>query len=184
MMFEVHGFDCKACQSFSCRCLLSSNMQRNWYAVAKLDPEGKKAIDTGTTEALMQYLKGLEDEVIAKGLKREFGDERRSYRVFVRNSTAVAGSSVIGDGIRLGPWINEDHCSMRCIEGTDPEVIANRVAFIEKTPRVRVARAVDPFEDWKGWHEGEKGCGHECGQYAPSREWCDEQLKLLGYEFI
>lgn len=177
MMFAVY-----ATRHGEISCHQLGHRQHNWYSVAELDPAGQKAISAGTPEALEQYLHKLEDDLITKGLKREFRDEHSSYRVFARESQAVKGASFIGKGVRLGPWINEDHCSMRCIEGTNPEIIANRVAFIEKTPRVRVARAESEFDDWKGWHEGPKGCGQECGRYAPSREWCDEQLKLLGYE--
>ena len=40
-------------------------------------------------------------------------------------------------GIRLSPWITvHDFCATRVIEGTDPADIGNRIAFIEKTPRV------------------------------------------------
>lgn len=183
MMFEVYASDCKICRSMSCRCLSSGNVQRNWYAVAELDPAGKAAIAAGTPDALESYLEELKSELLSGERKREFGDDRRSYRVFVRKSTAVAGESFIGKGVKLSEWINEDHCSMRCIEGSDSSIVANRVAFIEKTPRVRVARADDPNDDWKGWHQGPKGCSDEYGRYAPSREWCDEQLKALGYEF-
>ena len=72
------------------------------------------------------------------------------------------------------------HCAMRCIAGTDPAEVGNRVAFIEKTPRVRIA----PFSeegDWKNWEEGPKGRAPEYGQYAPSRQWCDARLAELGY---
>ena len=81
----------------------------------------------------------------------------------------------------LSPWIAvEGHCATRVYAGTDPDVIANRVAFIEKTPRVRVNpfTAVDDFLNWSG---GPKGCGEECGNYTPSREWCDQELVKMGY---
>lgn len=182
MMFEVYASDCKVCHSLSCHCRFSSNVKQNWYDVAAIDPAGKAAIAQGTADALETYLRDLESELQSGERKREFSDEKRSYRVFIRKSRAIAGESLTGKGIKLSQWINEDHCSMRCIEGTDPEVVANRVAFIEKTPRVRVARAESPSNDWQGWHEGPKGCSEEYGRYAPSREWCDEQLKMLGYE--
>jgi hypothetical protein len=73
---------------------------------------------------------------------------------------------------KLSAWINVEHCSTRVLFGTDPEVVKNRVAFIEKTPRVLINGE---------WVSGNKGSGQECGRYQPSRDWCDEQLKALGY---
>ena len=83
-------------------------------------------------------------------------------------------------GFKLSEWTMYDHCSFRYIEGTDPNKIENRVAFIEKTPRVRVK----PFEikdDWKGWMQGPKGHDPELGKYQPSRDWCDAELIKMGY---
>ena len=92
----------------------------------------------------------------------------------------------------LTPWIPSpvsDHCSMRCIVGTsqDPPY---RVAFIEKTPRVRVK-----FDDgdMSAWESGPKGTGgpvtpdntaEQQGIYGydpESRAWCDQRLRELGY---
>lgn len=74
----------------------------------------------------------------------------------------------------------------RAKEGTDPSLVANRVAFIEKTPRVRIrgywGGPDDPVarsEDWKSWAEGSKGDGPTD---ESSRDWCDKMLVLLGYE--
>lgn len=33
-------------------------------------------------------------------------------------------------------------------------------------------------ESW--WHAGPKGRGEECGQYQPSRDWCDATLRRFG----
>ncbi len=61
--------------------------------------------------------------------------------------------------------------------------LANRVAFIEKTPRVRV-EPLDPqagsssLDDHIHWRSGPKGSN--CLDPA-SRAWCDEQLHALGY---
>lgn len=84
------------------------------------------------------------------------------------------------EGIPVSEWLDEDHASMRVIAGSDPSIIANRVAFIEKTPRVRVG-PWEEFECGKNWFEGPKGCAPEYGKYQPSRDWCDEQLLQLGY---
>ena len=84
--------------------------------------------------------------------------------------------------MKLSVWVMEGHCSMRYVLGTDREEIENRVAFIEKTPRVRVATYDgDWFKDYKNWREGPKGCAPEYGQYQPSRDWCDARLIEMGY---
>lgn len=80
-------------------------------------------------------------------------------------------------GVRVGPWTTEKHCAMRALAGTDPAQIENRVAFIEKTPRV-LHNGV--------WVQGPKGRGGEDGEeqtygfYPPSREWCDAYLVRHG----
>jgi hypothetical protein len=58
---------------------------------------------------------------------------------------------------RLSDWIVVDeYCATRVIEGTDPDVVANRVAFIEKTPRVCVGDSTEGFIEvssapWEPW---------------------------------
>ena len=100
--------------------------------------------------------------------------------------------------MKLSPWIDEDHCSMRVVAGTDPKIAANRIAFIEKTPRVRILAGyygVERNDDLLKhnisvcsvgenniWISGRKGNGQECGKYAPSRKWCDDMLILFGHE--
>ena len=84
-------------------------------------------------------------------------------------------------GIRLSPWMpatDEEYCSMRIIEGTDPKVEANRVAFIEKTPRVRALAVYSGDDDWKNWHQGWKG---DDGWHPEAQGWCDTHLVALGY---
>jgi hypothetical protein len=71
-----------------------------------------------------------------------------------------------------------DYCSMRIIEGTDPEVVTNRVAFIEKTPRVRALNSFDGNDDWKNWHQGWKG---DDGWDPVAQGWCDTHLVTMGY---
>jgi len=84
--------------------------------------------------------------------------------------------------MKLSAWVMQDHCSMRYIVGTDPQQIENRFAFIEKTPRIRIASYTgDWLEDYKNWEEGPKGCAPEYGQYQPSRDWCDARLIEMGY---
>jgi len=81
--------------------------------------------------------------------------------------------------MKLSDWIIIDgYCATKVLEGTDHNNVENRVAFIEKSPRIRVA----PFngdEDWKNWKYGDKGS--EYGKDIESREWCDNELIKLGY---
>lgn len=84
--------------------------------------------------------------------------------------------------MKISAWVMQDHCSLRYVLGTDKEAIGNRVAFIEKTPRVRVAEFNGNWaEDQNNWLQGPKGCAPEYGQYQPSRDWCDAQLIEMGY---
>ena len=94
--------------------------------------------------------------------------------------------------MKLSPWIDVDHCSTRVLLGTDPQLVGNRVAFIEKSPRVRLSKDKYALETpnvigcreatHDGWIYGPKGSGEFCGRYQPSRDWCDGMLTLLGYE--
>lgn len=92
--------------------------------------------------------------------------------------------------MKTTPWIVKDgYCAMRCIEGTDSTKIENRVAFIEKTPRIRITPWTgDMLTDWKSWLEGPKGSGGgepskdlTYGFDPCSRAWCDEQLIARGF---
>jgi hypothetical protein len=91
--------------------------------------------------------------------------------------------------MKTTPWIIEDgYCALRCIDGTDSTKLENRVAFIEKTPRIRVHAFTDSSTDWKNWREGPKGSGGgdpaedlTYGYDPRSRAWCDEQLLARGY---
>lgn len=85
--------------------------------------------------------------------------------------------------------------AFRMVVGGDPENIADRVAFVEKTPRVRIRddslgvyhgtydddtpyteRRWPEFLDWCSGHKGD-GCDD-----PESRAWCDRMLVALGYE--
>ena len=80
----------------------------------------------------------------------------------------------------VGPWTLCEGGVYRALIDRNGEVIANRVAFIEKTPRVRIRSAsLGEFEkDHLNWASGCKGDGPE-DQW--SRAWCDEALELFGY---
>lgn len=89
---------------------------------------------------------------------------------------------VSGQPVELSEWIViSGYCATRVVKGTDPDVIANRVAFIEKTPRVKIGEE---------WVSGPKGSGgHEdpekwklYGFDPDSRQWCDDRLIELGYK--
>lgn len=67
---------------------------------------------------------------------------------------------------------------MRYLAGTDPLQVRNRVAFIEKTPRIRVGPYTSESEDSKNWFPGYKG---DNGWDAVSQGWCDQHLLTLGY---
>lgn len=93
--------------------------------------------------------------------------------------------------MKLSNWIVVDgYCAARIIEGGDIDAVADRVAFIEKSPRVRTAPYSTFWADGKKWEVGPKGCGGNIeengetiyGYYQPSRDWCDEQLIEMGYE--
>ncbi len=96
---------------------------------------------------------------------------------------------------KLSPWIEIEEDiggakyitgAMRTYVGADPGRVCNRVAFIEKTPRIRIrsgdmhpATKYDP-EDHRNWAEGPfKGDGP---QDPESRKWCDKALVLFGHE--
>jgi hypothetical protein len=98
--------------------------------------------------------------------------------------------------IKVSDWIIIDgYCATRIIDGGDVKNVADRVAFIEKTPRVRIQSttigAEEPreFNNWEYGPKGSGGCGNPkvnnlYGFYQPSRDWCDKRLKELGYEIL
>lgn len=80
---------------------------------------------------------------------------------------------------KLTPWILRDGFAMRCISDTDQENIGNRVALIEKTPRVRVLPySNNGLYDSAAWLQGPQGTGPDD---ARAQIWCDQQLRNMGY---
>lgn len=87
---------------------------------------------------------------------------------------------------RVSPWIEIDGaiCRVRLL-GSIHE-LKDRVAFIEKTPRVRIRQYGLPYrdepeardKDFLNWCEGLKGEGPND---KASQAWCDEMLRTLGY---
>lgn len=97
------------------------------------------------------------------------------YRPLPLNAHYVAG-------LKVSPWVavpGSEYCSMRFLEGTDLNVVDNRVAFIEKTPRVRFLPASLLSEDWLNWHQGWKG---DDGWDEVAQGWCDTHLLAMGYD--
>lgn len=88
---------------------------------------------------------------------------------------------------KIGPWqMTADGCgAFRSWLGADPESIRDRVAFIEKTPRIRVrdaSRDNDDHTDYLNWASRQfKGDGPNDQE---SRDWCDAALKLFYPEYF
>jgi hypothetical protein len=96
--------------------------------------------------------------------------------------------------VKITTWMmTEDGCgAFRMKVGGNPNNIQDRVAFIEKTPRIRIrpghsTEHMSPISDdgWShydylNWAEAPfKGSGPESKE---SRDWCDSALVLFGYE--
>lgn len=92
----------------------------------------------------------------------------------------------------LSEWMVIDgYCATRVIRDGDVNNINDRVAFIEKTPRVRISKYKYGVELSEGagcrgqetdaWLSGDKGSS-EYGFDENSREWCDNMLVLLGWK--
>jgi len=89
---------------------------------------------------------------------------------------------------QLSDWIIiDDYCATRIIKGGQAENIQDRVAFIEKSPRVRVNKNKICMESnhshatSDAWLYGNRGSS-DYGRDEDSRKWCDDMLKLLGWE--
>ena len=98
---------------------------------------------------------------------------------------------------KVSDWIYTE-CgtgAFRIVVGGDPGCIADRVAFVGKTPRVRIRNDYQgvlrgtyddgteytkrQWPEFLNWCEGYKG--DDCND-PESRKWCDNMLKALGYE--
>jgi len=91
----------------------------------------------------------------------------------------------------LSDWIVIDgNCATRIKKDGDVNIIKDRVAFIEKTPRVRVDKykySVECHDEYGGDMEDRDAWifGYSDSDYGfseDSRKWCDDMLKLLGYK--
>jgi hypothetical protein len=96
---------------------------------------------------------------------------------------------VLTELVEVSDWIPyQGYCAMRIVAGQDPAQLGARVAFIEKTPRVRVVPYTDLVSDHHNWRSGPRGSseaadgGPGYGQLPASRAWCDAELARLGYD--
>lgn len=74
---------------------------------------------------------------------------------------------LINLGIEPKWYIIDSYCATLIKLDGNPNNVEDRVAFIEKTPRIYVNNE---------WIYGPKGDGHECGFYEPSRNWIIENF--------
>ncbi len=101
--------------------------------------------------------------------------------------------------MKISPWIVREDCSFRTIEGADPEDISKRVAFIEKTPRVRIrehylgvktthwdnaGHKVSEDRQWPEWLDWCSGNSGKGPTDINSMDWCDRMLEALGYQHV
>jgi hypothetical protein len=89
--------------------------------------------------------------------------------------------------MKTSPWIVDGHCAIRVLNGSNSDQIKNRIAFIEKSPRIRLSSYTgdNDYENWAYGPKGSSGGNPEIdltyGFDPISRQWCDEQLTAIGY---
>lgn len=95
---------------------------------------------------------------------------------------------------QLSDWIIvDDYCATRIKIGGDPNKVEDRVAFIDKAPRVRISNycVEEKHEDgWvsckiqknDAWLYAKNRGSSEYGHDKENREWCDQMLMLLGWK--
>lgn len=82
-------------------------------------------------------------------------------------------------GTKVGPWVEVENAAYRAVKGFDANRVENRVAFIEKWPRVRILPAFgDLFYDRLNWYSNGSRGGYKS---QSGRDWCDQQLLRMGY---
>ena len=94
---------------------------------------------------------------------------------------------------KLTPWMEDGGFLFRALKDKNLKIPINRVAAIEKTPRIRPQKHTVCVENKSGfgamyveqeyWIEGFKGSRYseEDGADMESIEWADSMLALLGY---
>jgi hypothetical protein len=91
----------------------------------------------------------------------------------------------VNDKVVLSEWIILDgDYATRIILDTDVKEVKNRIAFIEKTPRIRVLPYNSEYTDWTNWYynSGLGSCDRGLDQDA--RDWCDQELIKRGYTLL
>lgn len=150
-----------------------------------------RAQDKHKLDALQAKIDSLMLEFCPEEMTKEQVEEWSRHQKKVENEPKQSYRDMYGNvheswkdylgTIKLSDWIMDGHCAMRIVEGGNPDNIVDRVAFIEKTPRVRVAPCpYDGYKDHENWMGGPKGTS-EYGRDEISRQWCDTLLKELGY---
>lgn len=138
---------------------------------------------------VMENIKNAETDSYHYGLEDFDGGLAKEY---YDNIWEVLQTISLSKGVKLSKWIViDDYCATRVLFNHDPDCVANRYAFIEKTPVIRVGNEnnEDKLEQ-KSWLSGDSGAGG-CDGHIPenelygfhpkSREWCDLILENLGY---
>lgn len=83
------------------------------------------------------------------------------------NSNSLAGIKV-NRNFLIVP--GNEHCATLVVDGGNPELLEDRIAFIEKSPRV--------LHNGE-WVYGNKGSS-DCGQDRESQQWCLDYLTEHG----
>lgn len=77
-------------------------------------------------------------------------------------------------------WTRVDGGACLVREGGNARRLADRVAFIEKTPRIRIRAYRNETDDYLNWAQRPfKGDGPDD---EASRKWCEDALVLFGHE--
>lgn len=85
--------------------------------------------------------------------------------------------------MRIDPtWHEEPACAFLIREGGNPKDYRDRVAFIQKTPRIRIRMATDDNLRYDHLNWAEAGFRGNNSSYPPSRRWCEDALRLFGHE--
>lgn len=133
------------------------------------------------------------DPAVARAISESLDTTKELHNaIFLKMDATSLVTSLVSAGEHAGKvsdWIVvDDYCAARIREGGDINKVADRVAFIEKTPRVRIRpmpmnRSGTDF-DWTKDHINWAECpgrGNN-GFDVESRLWCDQMLTLLGYK--
>ena len=117
--------------------------------------------------------------------------EHEDGRVALDHGPDTCVARTLENNMKIGPWVavKETYNGIEHIVGMtrvkiggDVDNISDRIAFIEKTPRIRIRPADHGVEgnDFLNWAARSfKGDGPDD---KDSMNWCNQALKLFGYE--